>query len=60
MTGEVEARLVMLACSDPPEGRKRWTLRLLADKMVELGHVDGPSHVTVGERLKKTRSSPGG
>lgn len=59
-TGEVEAQLTMLACSDPPEGAARWTLRLLADKMVELGYVDSISHVTVWEMLKKTRSSPGG
>jgi transposase len=59
-TGEVEARLTMLACSDPPEGAARWTLRLLADKMVELGYVDSISYVTVRELLKKTGSSPGG
>jgi len=59
-TGEVEARLTMLACSDPPEGAARWTLRLLADKMVELGYVDSISHVTVRELLKKRGSSPGG
>jgi len=59
-TGEVEARLTMLACSDPPEGAARWTLRLLASKMVELGYVDSISHVTVRELLKKTGSSPGG
>jgi hypothetical protein len=52
-TGEVEAKLVMLACSEPPEGAARWTLRLLADKMVELHYVDSMSHVTVGEILKK-------
>lgn len=53
VTGEVEAQLVMLACSTPPEGHGRWTLRLLADKMVELGYIDTISHVTVGEHLKK-------
>jgi hypothetical protein len=58
-TGEVEAKLVMLACSEPPEGAARWTLRLLADKMVELHYVDSMSHVTVGEILKKTKSSRG-
>ena len=52
-TGEVEAKLVMFACSEPPEGAARWTLRLLADKMVELHSVDSMSHVTVGEILKK-------
>lgn len=59
VTGEVEARLVMLACSVPPEGHSRWTLRLLADKMVELGYIDAISHVTVGEHLKKTNCSLG-
>ena len=57
--GEVEAHLVALACSDPPEGYERWTLRLLADKLVALEVIDSISHVTVGEVLKKTKSSPG-
>ena len=60
VTGDIEAKLTMLACSEPPAGQGRWTLRLLADKMVELGYVDEISHVTVGEHLKKTHSSPGG
>ena len=60
VTGDIEAKLTMLACSDPPAGQCRWSLRLLADKMVELGYVDEISHVTVGEHLKKTNSSPGG
>jgi putative transposase len=59
-TGEIEAKLTMLACSDAPDGAARWTLRLLADKMIELGYVDYISHVTVGELLKKTNSSLGG
>lgn len=59
-TSAVEAKLTMLACSEPPEGAARWTLRLLADKMIELGYVDSISHVTVRELLKKTNSSPGG
>jgi len=59
-TGEVEATLTMFACSEPPEGAARWTVRLLADKMVELHDVDSISHVTVGEILKKTKSSRGG
>ena len=59
MTGEVEAQLSLLACSDPPEGRARWTVRLLADKMVELGLVDDLSHVTVAQTLKKMKSNPG-
>ena len=59
-TGEIEAKLTMLACSDAPEGAARWTLRLLAERMIELGYVDYISHVTVGELLKKTNSSLGG
>ncbi len=59
MTGELEAKLTVLACSDPPEGCARWTLRLLAEQAVELGYVDSLSHVTVGETLKKTKSNPG-
>lgn len=59
MTGELEAHLTLLACSDAPQGRSRWTLRLLADKAVELGYVDYLSHVTVGATLKKTKSNPG-
>jgi len=58
-TAETEARVTMLACSDPPEGAARWTLRLLADRMIELGYVEYISHVTVGELLKKTNYSPG-
>lgn len=52
--GEVEAYLVALACSDPPQGRHRWTLRLLAERMVELGYVEALSHETVRHVLKKT------
>lgn len=59
ITGEVEAQLTVLACSQPPEGHRRWTLRLLADRLVELGYVDSISHMAVGNRLKKMRSSPG-
>ena len=51
--GEVEAHLIALACSDPPEGRARWTLRLLANKLVELELVESISHVAVGDALKK-------
>lgn len=54
ITGDIEAKLVMLACSQPPEGRSRWTLRLLADKMVELQYIDSISDVGVMKRLKKT------
>jgi hypothetical protein len=60
ITGDIEAKLVMLACSDPPAGRSRWALRLLADTMVGLGYVDAITNVTIGERLKKTNSNPGG
>lgn len=54
ITGDIEAKLIMLACSAPPEGRARWTLQLLADKMVELGYIDTISDVGVYKRLKKT------
>lgn len=57
--GEVEAHLIALVCSDPPEGQARWTLRLLADKLVELELIESISHVAVGEALKKTNSSLG-
>jgi putative transposase len=60
LTGEVEAKLIMLACSEPPQGHARWTLRLLADQMVELGYVDDVSHVSVRDWLKKTNLSLGG
>ena len=56
----VEAHLIALACSPPPEGHDHWTLRLLAGKVVELGLVESLSHETVRRRLKKTPSSPGG
>lgn len=52
--GEVEARLVALSCSKPPPGRARWSLRLLADRMVELEYVEAISHETVRRVLKKT------
>ena len=55
--GEKEARLMALACSTPPEGRARWTLRLLEDKVVELGIVERASDNTIGRVLKKTRCS---
>lgn len=60
ITGEVEAKLVMLACSEPPDGRQRWTLRLLAEQMVELGYVESISNVAVCKRLKKTNLNLGG
>jgi transposase len=54
-----EAHLIAIACSTPPAGRDHWTLRLLADKIVELGFAASFSHETVRRVLKKTRSSPG-
>ena len=57
LDGKQEARLVALACSEPPEGQARWSLRLLADKMVELEVVDDLSYQTVRRTLKKTNSS---
>src|SRR6476469_9835904 len=59
LDGAAEARLVALACSRPPDGRARWTLRLLADKLVELEVVDTVSTETVRQALKKTNSSRG-
>jgi len=57
--GTVEAHLIAVACSKPPEGRKRWTLRLLADRLVELELLDSVSYETVRRKLKKTKSSRG-
>jgi hypothetical protein len=57
--GDVEQRLVQLACSDPPEGRCHWTLQLLADEMVVLGLAKSISTETVRKALKKTTSSRG-
>ena len=57
--GRAEARLIALACSAPPEGRTVWTMRLLADKLVELEVVESISDETVRLALKKTRSSRG-
>lgn len=59
LDGDGEAHLVALACQEPPEGRSRWTLRLLADRMVQLEYVDQLSYQTVRRTLKKTRSSRG-
>jgi ParB-like chromosome segregation protein Spo0J len=57
--GDVEQRLIQLACSDPPEGRCHWTLQLLADEMVVLGLAESISTETVRQALKKTTSSRG-
>ena len=56
--GEKEARLIALACSTPPEGHARWTLRLLEEKVVELAIVERASDNTIGRTLKKTFSNP--
>ena len=57
--GDFEAHLVALSCSEPPPGHARWSLRLLADKVVELQYVDSVSYETVRRVLKKTNSNPG-
>jgi hypothetical protein len=59
LDGAAEAHLVAVACSDPPAGRERWTLRLLADELVRLEVVETVSYETVRRTLKQTRSSPG-
>lgn len=59
LTGEVEAKLSMLACSSPPAGYERWTLQLLADQMVALEYIESISHTSVGTLLKKMKLSPG-
>lgn len=56
LSGQQRAKLTALACSDAPTGHARWSLRLLADKVVELGHCAAISHTQVGNILKKTRS----
>ena len=59
LDGKAEAHLVAMACGAPPEGRGRWTLRLLADRMVGLGYTESVSHETVRQTLKKTNSNRG-
>lgn len=59
LDGEGEAHLIALACSEPPSGRKHWSLRLLRDRFVKLGHVDDISYETIRRALKKTISSLG-
>jgi transposase len=59
LDGAAEARLIALACSPPPPGRADWTMRLLADRLVELEVIDAVSHETVRQVLKKTNSSRG-
>ena len=59
LDGAAEAQLIALACAEPPAGRANWTLRLLADKLVELEVIETVSHETVRQVLKKTNSSRG-
>ena len=59
LDGKAEAHLIAVACSQAPQGRERWTLRLLADQAVELGLADSLSYETVRQLLKKTSLSPG-
>ena len=59
LDGEAEAHLIALACSKPPNGKARWTLRLLQDRMIELEHVESVSHETIRTTLKKMNSNPG-
>ena len=57
--GDLEAHLIALGCSKPPEGFARWSLRLLAEQVVELEYIESVSHETVRRVLKKTKSSRG-
>ena len=59
MDGDTEAKLITLCCSEPPKGFAKWSLRLLADKMLELKYVESITHVTVRNVLKKTNLSLG-
>jgi hypothetical protein len=59
LTGKQAAFIVALACSTPPEGRRRWTMQLLADRLIELQQVEDVSHDTVRRVLKKTTSNRG-
>ena len=57
--GDLEAKIVQLCCSEPPKGFAKWTLRMLSEKVVELGYVDNLSHVSIYNTLKKTSLSHG-
>jgi transposase len=57
--GALEARLIAMSCGEPPQGSARWSLRLLAERAVELSYADSLSHETVRKALQKTNSSPG-
>ena len=59
LDGEAEAKIVALTRADPPEGHARWTLRVIAQRSVELGYVESISHVAVGRMLKKTSCAHG-
>ena len=58
ITGELEAHIIAVACSKPPEGFSKWSLRLLADKCVKLNYIDNISHMTVSRVLKKHKLNP--
>jgi len=60
LTGEVEAHLIAIACSEPPAGESRWKLQAIADRLVELQVVESLSHTSVATVLKKMSLSPGG
>jgi len=53
ITGEIEAKIIAMACGEPPDGYEKWTVRLIADKCVELNYIDSISHMTVQRVLKK-------
>lgn len=57
--GDLEAKIVAVACTETPEGFSKWSLRMLADKVVELEYIDSISHVSIGNTLKKTNLNPG-
>ena len=57
VTGDIEAHIVAMACGDPPEGYSRWSVRLIAEKCVELNYIDSISHMIVSRILKKTNLS---
>ena len=59
LDGEQQAHLIALACSQPPTGQRSWTMRMLADRMVEFGYVETVSHETVRQTLKKTKLNRG-
>ncbi len=56
-TGDVEAKIIAIACSEPPKGRGKWTLRLISERAVELEIIDSISHTQVGRLLKKTNTN---